>query len=448
MLAALHAHLGIERAVIVQASCHGTDNAAMLDCIASDPKRYRGVAIVDDSFTDADYDKLDAGGVRGVRFNFVKHLGGAPDMAVFNRVIDRIKGRGWHVVLHLDAPEHRAAAPHDPRAAAAVRDRSHGPRAVGGRRRAAAVARPDRAFAAGKLLDQGVRGRAHFHAALCGGGADRPRVGRGGADRVLWGTDFPHPNATHEADEADLVDLVPQFAATPLAQQRLLVDNPARLYGFDNKNKKRQNSGEDHDEESVFRAAGAAALLVALAPLDQAQAKWPEKPVKIVLPFGAGGVADVTSRMMAAKLSDKFGQQVVIENMPGPGGINAARAVINAPPDGYTMALVTNGTAISVAAFNKLPFDPVKDFADGVDGRHLRSGVRGQRQVRVQDAGRFHQGGQGQARQAQHRHHRGRRHAKSRRRTVQVDGRTSMCRSCRTRIRPISWWRCCATTCR
>ena len=51
--------------------------------------------------------------------------------------------------------------------------------------------------------------------------------------RVLWGTDFPHPNATHEADEADLVDLVPQFAATPLAQQRLLVDNPARLYGFD-----------------------------------------------------------------------------------------------------------------------------------------------------------------------------------------------------------------------
>src|SRR5476649_788985 len=93
MLAALHAHLGIDRAVIVQASCHGTDNAAMLDCIASDPKRYRGVAIVDESFVDAEYDRLDRGGVRGVRFNFVKHLGGAPDMAVFNRVMDRIKGR-------------------------------------------------------------------------------------------------------------------------------------------------------------------------------------------------------------------------------------------------------------------------------------------------------------------------------------------------------------------
>jgi tripartite-type tricarboxylate transporter receptor subunit TctC len=105
-----------------------------------------------------------------------------------------------------------------------------------------------------------------------------------------------------------------------------------------------------------------AALILALSPLTQAQAKWPEKPIKIVLPFGAGGVADVTARMLAAKLTDKFGQQVVIENMPGPGGINAARAVINAAPDGYTMALVTNGTSISVAAFNKLPFDPVKDL--------------------------------------------------------------------------------------
>ena len=105
------------------------------------------------------------------------------------------------------------------------------------------------------------------------------------------------------------------------------------------------------------------AALLALAPLSQAQAKWPEKPVKIVLPFGAGGVADVSSRIMADKLDKILGQRVVIENMPGPGGINAARAVINAPPDGYTLGLVTNGTAISVAAFNHLPFDPVNQFA-------------------------------------------------------------------------------------
>ena len=105
-----------------------------------------------------------------------------------------------------------------------------------------------------------------------------------------------------------------------------------------------------------------AALILALAPMTQAQAAWPEKPIKIVLPFGAGGVADVTSRIMADKLSQKLGQRVVIENMPGPGGINAARAVTSAAPDGYTMGLVTNGTAISVAAFKSLPFDPVKDF--------------------------------------------------------------------------------------
>jgi tripartite-type tricarboxylate transporter receptor subunit TctC len=105
-----------------------------------------------------------------------------------------------------------------------------------------------------------------------------------------------------------------------------------------------------------------AVLLLALAPLGPAQAKWPEKPVKIILPFGAGGVADVTSRIMADKLGAIFGERVVIENMPGPGGINAARAVVNAVPDGYTMGLVTNGTAISVAAFNKLPFDPVTQF--------------------------------------------------------------------------------------
>src|SRR5512136_1113624 len=102
--------------------------------------------------------------------------------------------------------------------------------------------------------------------------------------------------------------------------------------------------------------------VMVVAPAPQARAAWPEKPIKIVLPFGAGGVADVTARIMADKLSQKFGQRVVIENMPGPGGINAARAVITAPPDGYTMALVTNSTAIRVAAIKSLPFDPVGEF--------------------------------------------------------------------------------------
>jgi len=106
-----------------------------------------------------------------------------------------------------------------------------------------------------------------------------------------------------------------------------------------------------------------AALIFALVPAGSAQAKWPEKPVRIVLPFGPGGVADVTARILADKLSTKFNERVYIENMPGPGGIAAARSVISSQPDGYSMAFVTNGTAISVGAFNKLPFDPVKDLA-------------------------------------------------------------------------------------
>ena len=232
MLATLHAHLGIDRAVIVQASCHGTDNAAMLDCIASDPRRYRGVAIVDDGFTDKDFDVLDRGGVRGVRFNFVKHLGGAPDMAVFNRVIDRIKRRGWHVVLHVDAPDiiplsdmmRKLPLPF------IVDHMGRVPSAAG-------VDQPPlRALVELSRLEScwiKVCGseRISMPPYMAAVPIARALV-EAAPDRVLWGTDFPHPNATHEADEADLVDLVPHSAPDPLAQKRLLVDNPARLYGF------------------------------------------------------------------------------------------------------------------------------------------------------------------------------------------------------------------------
>ncbi len=232
MLAALHAHLGIERAVIVQASCHGTDNAAMLDAIASDPRRYRGVAIVDDNFTDADYDRLHAGGVRGVRFNFVRHLGGAPDMGLVGRVIDRIRTRGWHLVLHLDAPD---IVPLTPMMRALPL-----PFVIDHMGRVSAAAGVDQPPMRA-LLELGRLDNCWIK--VCG--AERismpPYVAavpiaqalvEAAPERALWGTDFPHPNATHEADEADLVDLVPRFAATALAQRRLLVDNPARLYGF------------------------------------------------------------------------------------------------------------------------------------------------------------------------------------------------------------------------
>lgn len=232
MLRALHDHLGVSRAVIVQASCHGTDNRAMMDCLAWDPKRYRGVAIVDDTFTDADYDKMHAAGVRGVRFNFIKHLGGTPDMDVFYKVIDRIKDRGWHVVLHLGGPDiipnletirklpltfvidHMGRVP--------ARDGLDQP--------------PFKALMELAKLD-------NCWIKVCGAERiDFPPYDKAVPiarhiletipDKVMWGTDFPHPNASHEADEADLVDLVPQFAPEADLQRRVLIDNPARLYDF------------------------------------------------------------------------------------------------------------------------------------------------------------------------------------------------------------------------
>jgi tripartite-type tricarboxylate transporter receptor subunit TctC len=91
-------------------------------------------------------------------------------------------------------------------------------------------------------------------------------------------------------------------------------------------------------------------------------AGYPERPVRIVLPFAAGGVADTTVRIIAEKLSDKLGQRFYVENQAGAGGIAAARTVISSAPDGYTLALLSNGTAVSVSLFKKLPFDPLRDF--------------------------------------------------------------------------------------
>ncbi len=231
-LFALHRHLGIDRTVIVQANCHGTDNRVVLDAIAADPARIRGVAVVNGNFTDADYRKLHEGGIRGVRFNFVKHLGGAPDMGVFRRVLDRIKPLGWHVVLHVDAPD-----------IAQLSGMIRGlplPFVIDHMGRvpsAAGVEQPPfRALLELAKLDHGwIKVSGSERIALPPYAAAIPfaqALVQQSPDRVLWGTDYPHPNPTHEADEADLVDLLPLIAPDPAARQRLLVDNPARLYGF------------------------------------------------------------------------------------------------------------------------------------------------------------------------------------------------------------------------
>jgi tripartite-type tricarboxylate transporter receptor subunit TctC len=93
-----------------------------------------------------------------------------------------------------------------------------------------------------------------------------------------------------------------------------------------------------------------------------AEASYPDRSVRIVVPFAAGGVADITARIVAEKLGDRLGQRFYVENQAGAGGIAAARTVISSAPDGYTLALPSNGTAISVSLFAKLPFDPLRDF--------------------------------------------------------------------------------------
>jgi tripartite-type tricarboxylate transporter receptor subunit TctC len=113
--------------------------------------------------------------------------------------------------------------------------------------------------------------------------------------------------------------------------------------------------------ERLFWPASLAFLLIAANPA-AALAKYPDRPVRIVVPFAAGGVADSTSRIVAEKLSEKLGQRFYVENQPGAGGIIAARQALGATADGYTLILLTNGTAVSVSLFEKLPFDPVKDF--------------------------------------------------------------------------------------
>ncbi len=233
-LQALHNHLGFTRGVIVQASCHGSDNRAMLDAIARSEGRYRGVAIVDGSETDEQLAEMDAGGVRGVRFNFVAHLGGAPDLDVFDSTVDRLADLGWHVVLHLDAQdiltyaERLAQIP-----VPFIIDHM-------GRVKAQDGIEQQSFLALQQLMENPLA-----WVKVCG--AERVSVGRRpfedavpfaqklielAPERVLWGTDWPHPNISKDMpNDGGLVDLMFNFCTDPLLRQKLLIDNPMKLYG-------------------------------------------------------------------------------------------------------------------------------------------------------------------------------------------------------------------------
>jgi 2-pyrone-4,6-dicarboxylate lactonase len=233
----LHGRLGISRAVIVHASCHGTDMTVTLDAIASSQGSYRGVACVDDAVTDRALQDLHAGGIRAIRFNFVKHLGGVPDIDVFHRLVARIKPMGWHVVLHFDAEDiltqqdllRRIEVPfiidHMGRVKAAdgleqrpfqsllalYRDNPLAWVKVCGSERVSAGKRP-------------FRDAVPFARALI---AEDSR-------RILWGTDWPHPNITKDMpNDGELVDLFAEICPDPALQRRILVDNPGRMYWAD-----------------------------------------------------------------------------------------------------------------------------------------------------------------------------------------------------------------------
>lgn len=109
-------------------------------------------------------------------------------------------------------------------------------------------------------------------------------------------------------------------------------------------------------------SAIAAAVLGAFATAAPAQVNYPDRPVRIIMPYGPGGVADVSTRLVAAKLGERMGQNFFIDNRPGAGGIAAAKSVLNFPADGYTLYLSGNGAAISESLFASLPFNISRDF--------------------------------------------------------------------------------------
>jgi tripartite-type tricarboxylate transporter receptor subunit TctC len=115
--------------------------------------------------------------------------------------------------------------------------------------------------------------------------------------------------------------------------------------------------------QTFTRAVALSASAVALLGTPVAAQTFPSKPIRIVVPFGAGGVADLTARTVAQKMSESMGQSVIIDNKPGAGGVVAGEAVAKAEPDGHTLLLMSNGTAVSAGLFKSLPFDAVRDFA-------------------------------------------------------------------------------------
>ena len=237
MLFALRDHLGFERNVIVQASCHGTDNSATLNAIAQSDGMARGVAVVDPAISDTELEALHEGGIRGVRFNFLKRLVDNAPKDKFLEVAQRIAPLGWHVVIYFEADILDELRPFmDAIPVPLVIDHMGRPDVTQGFKGAdmtafcslldsrddiwTKVTCPDR-------LDPNWPDATDFVRAV------KPLV-EAYPDRVLWGTDWPHPNQQNLLpDDGALVDVIPQIAVTDELQHKLLVDNPMQLYWRD-----------------------------------------------------------------------------------------------------------------------------------------------------------------------------------------------------------------------
>ena len=233
---ALRDHLGLHRNVIVQATCHGADNRALVDALADSRGKARGVATVRASVTDEELKLLDNAGVRGVRFNFVKRLVDALPFDDLQRIAERIAPLGWHIVIYFEAAdlseyyEFFTALP-----TTVVVDHMGRPDIT------APIDGPAFELFLRLLSDNDnfwskVSCPERLSAVGPEGGYEdvvpfARTVVENFSDRVLWGTDWPHPNMkTHMPDDGKLVDFVPKIAVTRELQRKLLVDNPMRLY--------------------------------------------------------------------------------------------------------------------------------------------------------------------------------------------------------------------------
>jgi 2-pyrone-4,6-dicarboxylate lactonase len=226
--------LGFSRNVIVQASCHGKDNAALVDALNAAGDLARGVAVVAPDISDADLAALDKAGVRAVRFNFVKRLVDATPKEVFTGIAERIAKLGWHIVVYFEAQDLEGLVPFlVSLPTTIVVDHMGRPNVENGVEHAdfqrfvrlldeneniwTKVSCPERLTVAGPPYEDVI--------------PFARRLVERFPDRVLWGTDWPHPNMkSHVPDDGELVDVIPRIAVTGEAQHALLVDNPMRLY--------------------------------------------------------------------------------------------------------------------------------------------------------------------------------------------------------------------------